>query len=90
MEPNLVASKKQDTLVLWSKLSTLDLKVEGSNPAAAIFSFEVDDLDARRKKTETKTGVPANDHWRASALVIGLDPKILTMNEKGIDLKDVD
>ena len=37
---------KQDAVVLWSKSSTLDLKVEESNPAAANFSFEVDDLDA--------------------------------------------
>ena len=36
----------QDSVVLWSKSSTLDWKVEGSNPAAANFSFEVDDLDA--------------------------------------------
>ena len=42
----------QDTVVLWSKSSTLDRKVEGSNPAAANFSFEVDDLDARRKKED--------------------------------------
>ena len=39
-------------MVLWSKSSTLDRKVEGSNPAAANFSFEVDDLDARRKKED--------------------------------------
>ena len=38
--------------VLWSKLSALDRKVEGSNPAAANFSFEVDGLDARRKKED--------------------------------------
>ena len=45
-------------MVLWSKSSTLDWKVEGSNPAGANFSFEVDNLDARRrkKKMETKTG----------------------------------
>ena len=43
---------KQDTLVLWSKSSTLDRKFEGSNPAAANFSFEVDELDARRKKED--------------------------------------
>ena len=43
---------KQDTVVLWSKSSTLDWKVKGSNPAAANFSFEVDDLDARRKKED--------------------------------------
>ena len=40
------------TVVLWSKSSTLDRKVEGLNPAAANFSFEVDDLDARRKKED--------------------------------------
>ena len=39
-------------MVLWSKSSTLDRKVEGSNPAAANFSFEVDDLDGRRKKED--------------------------------------
>ena len=39
-------------MVLWSKSSTLDRKVEESNPAAANFSFEVDDLDARRKKED--------------------------------------
>ena len=39
-------------MVLWSKSSTLDLKVEGINPAAANFSFEVDDLDAQRKKED--------------------------------------
>ena len=39
-------------MVLWSKPSTLDRKVEGSNPAAANFSFEVDDLDERRKKED--------------------------------------
>ena len=44
--------QEQDTVVLWSKSSTLDRKVEGSNPAAANFSFEVDDLDARRKKED--------------------------------------
>ena len=73
----------QDTVVLWSKSPTLDRKVERSNPTAANFSFEVDDLDARRKKkkkTETKTGAPANDHWRTSALKIGPDPKILSVN----------
>ena len=43
---------KQDTEVLWFKSSTLDWKVQGSNPAAANFSFEVDDLDARRKKED--------------------------------------
>ena len=37
-------------MVLWSKSSTLDRKVKGSNPASANFSFEVDDLGARRKK----------------------------------------
>ena len=42
----------QDTVVLWSKSSTLDRKDEGSNPAAANFSFEVDDLDAQRKKED--------------------------------------
>ena len=42
-----------------------------------------------RKKTETKTGAPAKDHWCASALKIGLNPKIFSVNEKGIDLKDV-
>ena len=63
---------KQDTVFLWSRSSTLDQKVEGSNPAIANFSFEVDDLDEwrKKKKTETKTGAPANDHWRASALEI--------------------
>ena len=39
-------------MVLWSKSSTLDRKVEGSNPAAANFSFEVNDLDAQRKKED--------------------------------------
>ena len=39
-------------MVLWSKSSTLDRKVEGSNPAAANFSFEVDDLDAQRKNED--------------------------------------
>ena len=43
---------KQDTLVLWSKSSTLDRKFEGSNPAAANFSFKVDDHDPRRKKED--------------------------------------
>ena len=43
---------EQDTVVLWSKSSTLDRKVEGSNPAAANFSFEVNDLDAWRKKED--------------------------------------
>ena len=38
-------SLEQDTVVLWSKSSTLNRKVEGSNPAGANFSFEVDDLD---------------------------------------------
>ena len=72
LEADLFKSK-QDTVVLWSKSSTLDRKVEGSNPAATHFSFEVDDLDAhKRKKMETKTGAPANDHWRASALEIEL------------------
>ena len=37
-------------MVLWSKSSTLDRNVEGTNPAAANFSFEVDHLDAQRKK----------------------------------------
>ena len=46
-------------MVLWSKSSTLDQKVEGLNPAAANFSLEVDDLDARRKKED------ANENWRA-------------------------
>ena len=45
---------KQDIVVLWSKSSTLDLKVEGSSPAAANFSFEVDDLDAWRKERRRK------------------------------------
>ena len=43
---------KQDTVVLWSKSSILDRKIEGSNPAAANFSFDVDDLDAQRKKED--------------------------------------
>ena len=43
---------RQDTVVLWSKSSTLDRKVEGSNPAPANYSFEVDDLDAPRKKED--------------------------------------
>ena len=47
-------------MVLWSKSSTLDWKVEGSNPATANFSFEVDDLDARRKKED------GNENRRAS------------------------
>ena len=42
----------QDTVVLWSKSSTLDWKVKGSNLAAANFSFEVDDLDTQRKKED--------------------------------------
>ena len=42
----------QDTVVLWSKSSTLDRKDEGSSPAAANFSFEVNDLAARRKKED--------------------------------------
>ena len=42
----------QDTLVLWSRSSTLDWKVEGSNPAAANFSFKVDDLDAQKKNED--------------------------------------
>ena len=45
---------KQDTVVLWSKSSTLDQKVEGSNPAAANFSFETDKLDTGRKKRRRK------------------------------------
>ena len=47
-------------------------------------------MGKERKKTETKTGTPANDHWRASTLEIELDPKILSMNKKGINSKDVD
>ena len=43
---------QQDTVVLWSKSSTLDRKVKGSYPAAANFSFEVNNLDARRKKED--------------------------------------
>ena len=39
-------------MVLWSRSSTFDQKVEGSNPAAANFSFEVDDLDVGRKKAD--------------------------------------
>ena len=78
-------------MVLWSKSSTLDRKVKGSNPAAANFFFEVDDLDVRRKREDgNETGAPANDHWRASALKIELNPKILSMEEKGIESKDVD
>ena len=77
-------------MVLWSKSSTLDQKVKGSNPAAANFSFEVTLTRKERKKTETKTGAPANDHRRASPLKIGLYPKILSVNKTGIDLKDVD
>ena len=42
----------QDHVVLWSKSSTLDRKVEGSNPATANFSFVVDQLDARRRKED--------------------------------------
>ena len=49
-------------MVLWSKSSTLDQKVEGSNPAAANFSFEVDDLDARREKED------GNENRRAREL----------------------
>ena len=40
-----ISDMVQDTMVLWSKSSTLDRKVKGS-------SFEVDDLDARRKKED--------------------------------------
>ena len=39
-------------MVLRSKSSTLDWKVEGSNPTATNFSFEVDDLDMQRKKED--------------------------------------
>ena len=45
---------EQDTAVLWSKLSTLDQKFEESNPSAANFSVEVEDLDVQRKKKKTK------------------------------------
>ena len=43
---------QEDTVVLWSKSSTLDRKVDWLNPATANFSFEVDDIDAQRKKEE--------------------------------------
>ena len=53
------------------KSSTLDRKVEGSNPAAANFSFEVDDLDARRKKEDgnkkqarQRTTIDAQARWK--------------------------
>ena len=48
-------------MVLWSKSSTLVRKVEGWNPAAANFSFEVDELDARRKKEDGKIYKCVND-----------------------------
>ena len=65
-----IAYKKvQDTVVLWSKSSTLDRSVEGSNPAAANFSFKVDDLEARRKKEDgnEKQACPQitrSVHWK--------------------------
>ena len=66
-------------MVLWSKSSTLDQKVEGSNPTAASFSFEVDDLDARRKIED------GTENRRARE-------RLLTREraQKGIDSKDVD
>ena len=39
-------------MVLWSKSSTLDRNVEGLNFANTNFSFEVDNLDVRRKKED--------------------------------------
>ena len=47
--PQTCGALKQDTVVL---MSTLDWKVEGSNPSTANFSFEEDDLDVRRKKED--------------------------------------
>ena len=44
---------EQDTVVLWCKLITSDWKVEGSNPATANVTFEVDDLDAREERKKT-------------------------------------
>ena len=82
----LYHSLQQDTVVLWSKSSTLDGKVEGSNPTTANFSFEVDDLDVGRKKRRWK-----REQVRPRTTIeIGLDPKIFNVNKKGIDSKDVD
>ena len=77
-------------MVLWSNASTLDRKSEGSNPAAN-YSFEANDLDARRKeKMETKNRRArerplTHEHARK----IGLDTKDLSVNER-LNLKDVD
>ena len=77
-------------MVLLSKSSTLDRKIEGSNPAAN-FSYEVDDLNARRKKEDrNKKQARPLTTIDARALEIGLDFKILSLNEKGINSKDVD
>ena len=43
IKTSLLFGFEQDTVVLWSKSSTLDRKFQGSNPAAANFSFEVND-----------------------------------------------
>ena len=63
-------------MVLWSKSSTLDRKVEGLNPAAANFSFEVDDLDAQRKKEDGNENSRARERplTRKRARNRGLDP----------------
>ena len=47
----------QDTVVLWSKSSTLDRKVEGSNLAANSYILNERPRRARKKETnlETKT-----------------------------------
>ena len=60
----------QDTVVLWSKSSTLDRKVEGSNPATANFWSGRPWRAKNERRQKQKTGAPANDHWRASALKI--------------------
>ena len=66
-------------MVLWSKSSTLDRKVEGSNPTAPNFSFEVDDLNGRKKEDGNK-----NRHDREPPLARerARNSQILSKNER--------
>ena len=64
-------------MVLWSKLSTLDRMVEGSNPAAANFSFEVNNLDARRMKEDGNKCTYQSSEQKVRARTIKLYTKLL-------------
>ena len=84
-------------MVQWSKSSTLDRKVKGSKLAANSYfeqTTKTREKDETNLETNKKEGTPAKrttiDAWSKRARNVSLDPKLLSVNEKGLDSKDVD